>query len=243
MILERIKKTFEFQRRSVHGPVPLWGVLNGIFILYPLVFLPFWGLGLGLEVLKNPSLYKFLVIAGIVTWILNLVFLLDLKRGILTSFGTYLMYLTGHIYIIIGFGAMSGDHNFIGLKLSLPLIQSIIVIVVMSCLVNLDSEEIISQKASKFMLNFVFAPPLIISCVCIFLAIIGYEYFWGWGVSLFSMTFGHLFYATWFIIIYAYQHRNDVEETTPIKHIEVSSDMIQDKEFDRDRFRKEKKHD
>ena len=243
MILERIKKTFEFQRSKIQGPVPLWGVLNGIFILYPLVFLPFWGLGLGLEVLKNPSLYKFLVIAGIVTWILNLVFLLDLKRGILTSFGTYLMYLTGHIYIIIGFGAMSGDHNFIGLKLSLPLIQSIIVIVVMSCLVNLDSEEIISQKASKFMLNFVFAPPLIISCVCIFLAIIGYEYFWGWGVSLFSMTFGHLFYATWFIIIYAYQHRNDVEETTPIKHIEVSSDMIQDKEFDRDRFRKEKKHD
>ena len=30
MILERIKKTFELQRRSVHGPVPLWGVLNGI---------------------------------------------------------------------------------------------------------------------------------------------------------------------------------------------------------------------
>ena len=241
MILERIKKTFEFQRSKIQGPVPLWGVLNGIFILYPLVFLPFWGLGLGLEVLKNPSLYKFLVIAGIVTWILNLVFLLDLKRGILTSFGTYLMYLTGHIYIIIGFGAMSGDHNFIGLKLSLPLIQSIIVIVVMSCLVNLDSEEIISQKASKFMLNFVFAPPLIISCVCIFLAIIGYEYFWGWGVSLFSMTFGHLFYATWFIIIYAYQHRHDIEETRPIKHIEVSSDMIQNKEFDKDRFRKEVK--
>lgn len=153
------------------------------------------------------------------------------------------MYLTGHIYIIIGFGAMSGDHNFIGLKLSLPLIQSIIVIVVMSCLVNLDSEEIISQKASKVMLNFVFAPPLIISCVCIFLAIIGYEYFWGWGVSLFSMTFGHLFYATWFYIIYAYQHRHDVEETRPIKHIEVSSDLIQNKEFDKNRFKKETKHD
>ena len=241
MILERIKKFFEFQRRSVHGPVPLWGVLNGIFILYPIAFLAFFAGGL--EVLNNPTLYQTLLITGIVVWVLNLVFLLDLKRGILTSFGTYLMYLTGHIYIIIGFSAMSGDHNFIGLKLSLPLIQSIIVIVVMSCLVDLDSEEVISQKASKFMLNFVFAPPLIISCVCIFLAIIGYEYFWGWGVSLLSMTFGQFLYATWFIIIYAYQHRNDVEETTPIRHIEVSSDMIQDKEFDRDRFRKEKKHD
>jgi len=76
----------------------------------------------GLEVLKNPSLYKILLIAGIVTWILNLVFLLDLKRGILTSFGTYLMYLTGHIYAIVGFSTMSGDYSFIGLKLSLPLI-------------------------------------------------------------------------------------------------------------------------
>ena len=236
MILERIKKTFELQRRSVHGPVPLWGVLNGIFILYPLAFLFF--LAGGLEVLNNPSLYQTLLIAGIVVWILNLVFLLDLRRGILTSFGTYLMYLTGHIYIIIGFGAMSGDHNFIGLKLSLPLIQSIIVIVVMSCLVDLDSEEVISQKASKVMLNFVFAPPLIISCICIFLAIIGYEYFWGWGVSLLSMTFGHLFYATWFIIIYAYQHRHDIKETRPIKHIEVNPDMISNREFDRDRFKK-----
>ncbi len=36
------------------------------------------------------------------------------------------------------------------------------------------------------------------------------------------MTFGHLFYATWFIIIYAYQHRNDVKETRTIKHIEVT---------------------
>ena len=241
MILERIKKTFEFQRSKIQGPVPLWGVLNGIFILYPIAFLAFFAGGL--EVLNNPTLYQTLLITGIVVWVLNLVFLLDLKRGILTSFGTYLMYLTGHIYIIIGFSAMSGDHNFIGLKLSLPLIQSIIVIVVMSCLVDLDSEEVISQKASKFMLNFVFAPPLIISCVCIFLAIIGYEYFWGWGMSLLSMAFGQAVYLPWFHIIYAYQHRNDVEETTPIRHIEVSSDMIQDKEFDRDRFRKEKKHD
>ena len=234
MILERIKKYFEFQRSRIKGPVPLWGVLNGIFILYPIAFLAFFAGGL--EVLNNPTLYQGLIITGIVVWVLNLIFLIDLKRGILTSFGTYLMYLTGHIYIIIGFSAMSGDHNFIGLKLSLPLIQSIIVIVVMSCLVDLDSEEVISQKASKFMLNFVFAPPLIISCVCIFLAMIGYEYFWGWGVSLLSMTFGNLFYATWFIIIYAYQHRNDVEEETSIKHIKVNPDMISNREFDRDRF-------
>ena len=234
MILERIKKTFEFQRSRIKGPVPLLGVLNGIFILYPIAFFMF--MAGGLEVLNNPSLYQTLLITGIVIWVLNLVFLLDLKRGILTSFGTYLMYLTGHIYIIIGFSAMSGDHNFIGLKLSLPLIQSIIVIVVMSCLVDLDSEEVISQKASKVMLNFVFAPPLIISCVCIFLAMFGYEYFWGWGLSLLSMTFGHLFYATWFIIIYAYQHRNDVEAETSIKHIEVNPDMISNREFDRDRF-------
>ena len=234
MILERIKKTFELQRRSVHGPVPLWGVLNGIFILYPLAFLFF--LAGGLEVLNNPSLYQTLLIAGIVVWILNLVFLLDLRRGILTSFGTYLMYLTGHIYIIIGFGAMSGDHNFIGLKLSLPLIQSIIVIVVMSCLVDLDSEEIISQKASKFMVNFLLAPPLILSCICIFLAMIGYDYFMGWGMSLLSMAFGQAVYLPWFHIIYAYQHRYDVEEETSIKHIKVNPDMISNREFDRDRF-------
>ena len=236
MILERIKKTFEFQRSRIKGPVPLWGVLNGIFILYPLVFTGFWLAGL--RILKNPALHQGLIITGIVVWILNLVFLLDLRRGILTSFGTYLMYLTGHVYAIIAFNSLSGDHSFIGLKLSLPLIQSIIVIVVMSCLVNLDSEEIISQKASKVMLNFVFAPPLILSCICIFLAMIGYDYFMGWGMSLFSMTFGHLFYATWFIIIYAYQHRHDVKETRTIKHIEVNPDLISNREFDRDRFKK-----
>ena len=241
MILERIKKTFEFQRSKIKGPVPLWGVLNGIFILYPIAFFMF--MAGGLEVLKNEDLYQGLLIAGIVVWVLNLVFLVDLRRGILTSFGTYLMYLTGHIYIIIGFSAMSGDHNFIGLKLSLPLIQSIIVIVVMSCLVDLDSEEIISQKASKFMVNFLLAPPLILSCVCIFLAMFGYEYFWGWGMSLLSMAFGQAVYLPWFYIIYAYQHRHDIEETRPIKHIEVSSDMIQNKEFDRDRFRKVTKDD
>ena len=241
MILERIKKTFEFQRSKIKGPVPLWGVLNGIFILYPIAFFMF--MAGGLEVLKNEDLYQGLLITGIVVWVLNLVFLLDLKRGILTSFGTYLMYLTGHIYIIIGFGAMSGDHNFIGLKLSLPLIQSIIVIVVMSFLVDLVSEEVISQKASKFMVNFLLAPPLILSCVCIFLAMFGYEYFWGWGASLLSMAFGQAVYLPWFYIIYAYQHRHDVEETRPIKHIEVSSDLIQNKEFDKNRFKKEKKHD
>ena len=241
MILERIKKTFEFQRSRIKGPVPLWGVLNGIFILYPISFLAFFAGGL--EVLNNPSLYQGLIMTGIVVWVLNLVFLLDLKRGILTSFGTYLMYLTGHIYIIIGSGAMSGDHNFIGLKLSLPLIQSIIVIAVMSCLVDLDSEEVISQKASKVMLNFVFAPPLIISCVCIFLAMFGYEYFWGWGASLLSMAFGQAVYLPWFYIIYAYQHRHDIEETRPIKHIKVNPDMISNREFDSDRFKKEKKHD
>ena len=236
MILERIKKTFELQRRSVHGPVPLWGVLNGIFILYPISFLAFFAGGL--EVLNNPSLYQGLIITGIVVWVLNLVFLLDLRRGILTSFGTYLMYLTGHIYAIIGFSAMSGDHSFLGLKIFLPLIFSIIMNIVMSLMVDLDSEEILSEKATKNFYNFVFGPPMILSFICVFLAIIGYEYFWGWGMSLFFMIFGPYLYRTWFYIIYAYQHRNDVEQTRPIKHIEVSSDLIQNKEFDRDRFKK-----
>ena len=234
MILERIKKTFELQRRSVHGPVPLWGVLNGIFIIYPIAFLAFFAGGL--EVLKNEDLYQGLLIAGIVVWILNLVFLLDLRRGILTSFGTYLMYLTGHFYAIIGFSAMSGDHSFLGLKIFLPLIFSIIMNIVMSLMVDLDSEEILPEKASKNFYNLVFGPPMILSFICVFLAIIGYEYFWGWGMSLFFMIFGPYLYRTWFYIIYAYQHRNDVEEETSIKHIKVNPDMISNREFDRDRF-------
>jgi len=234
MILERIKKTFELQRRSVHGPVALWGVLNGIFILYPISFLAFFAGGL--EVLNNPSLYQGLIITGIVVWVLNLVFLLDLRRGILTSFGTYLMYLTGHIYAIIGTSAMSGDHSFLGLKIFLPLIFSIIMNIVMSLMVDLDSEEILSEKASKNFYNFLFGPPVILSLCFIFLAIIGYEYFWGWGASLLFMFFGPALYRTWFYIIYAYQHRYDVEEETSIKHIKVNPDLISNREFDRDRF-------
>jgi len=241
MILERIKKTFEFQRSKIKGPVPLWGVLNGIFILYPLAFLFF--LAGGLEVLKNEDLYQGLLIAGIVVWVLNLVFLLDLKRGILTSFGTYLMYLTGHVYTIIGFSSLSGDHNFIVLKLSLPLIYALVIIIVMSCLVDLDSEEIISEKAGKIMLNYVMGPPLILSTCFILVGVFGYDFLMGWGVSLLLMVFGQFLYASWFVIIYAYQHRHDIEETRPIKHIEVSSDLIQNKEFDKNRFKKEKKHD
>ena len=234
MILERIKKYFEFQRSRIKGPVPLWGVLNGIFILYPIAFFMF--MAGGLEVLKNPSLHRGLIITGIVVWVLNLVFLLDLKRGILTSFGTYLMYLTGHVYTIIGFSSLSGDHNFIVLKLSLPLIYALVIIIVMSCLVDLDSEEIISEKAGKIMLNFVVGPIILLALCFIFLAIIGYGFLMGWGVSLFLMIFGSALYQTWFIIIYAYQHRNDVEEETSIKHIKVNPDMISNREFDRDRF-------
>ena len=241
MILERIKKFFEFQRRSVHGPVPLWGVLNGIFILYPIAFFMF--MAGGLEVLKNEDLYQGLLITGIVVWVLNLVFLLDLKRGVLTSFGTYLMYLTGHVYTIIGFSSLSGDHNFIVLKLSLPLIYAILIIIIMSCLVDLDSEEIISEKAGKIMLNYVMGPPLILSTCFILVGVFGYDFLMGWGVSLLLMIFGQFLYASWFVIIYVYQHRHDIEETRPIKHIEVSSDLIQNKEFDKNRFKKETKHD
>lgn len=241
MILERIKKTFEFQRSKIKGPVPLWGVLNGIFILYPIAFFMF--MAGGLEVLKNEDLYQGLLIAGIVVWVLNLVFLLDLKRGILTSFGTYLMYLTGHVYTIIGFSSLSGDHNFIVLKLSLPLIYALVIIIVMSCLVDLDSEEIISERAGKIMLNYVMGPPLILSTCFILVGVFGYDFLMGWGVSLLLMVFGQFLYASWFVIIYAYQHRHDIEETRPIKHIEVSSDLIQNKEFDKNRFKKEKKHD
>ena len=241
MILERIKKYFEFQRSRIKGPVPLWGVLNGIFILYPIAFFMF--MAGGLEVLKNEDLYQGLLIAGIVVWVLNLVFLLDLKRGILTSFGTYLMYLTGHVYTIIGFSSLSGDHNFIVLKLSLPLIYALVIIIVMSCLVDLDSEEIISEKAGKIMLNYVMGPPLILSTCFILVGVFGYDFLMGWGVSLLLMVFGQFLYASWFVIIYAYQHRHDIEETRPIKHIEVSSDLIQNKEFDKNRFKKEKKHD
>ena len=166
MILERIIKSFEFQRKGIHGPVPLWGVLNGIFILYPIAFFMF--MAGGLEVLKNEDLYQGLLITGIVVWVLNLVFLLDLKRGILTSFGTYLMYLTGHVYAILSFSAMSGDYSFIGLKIFLPLIFSIIMNIVMSWMVDLDSEEILSDKAVKNVYNFLFGPPMFLSLCCVF---------------------------------------------------------------------------
>ena len=192
----------------------------------------------GLEVLKNEDLYQGLLIAGIVVWVLNLVFLLDLKRGILTSFGTYLMYLTGHVYTIIGFSSLSGDHNFIVLKLSLPLIYALVIIIVMSCLVDLDSEEIISEKAGKIMLNYVMGPPLILSTCFILVGVFGYDFLMGWGVSLLLMVFGQFLYASWFVIIYAYQHRHDIEETRPIKHIKVNPDMISNREFDSDRFKK-----
>ena len=236
MILERIKKTFEFQRSRIKGPVPLWGVLNGIFILYPIAFFMF--MAGGLEVLNNPSLYQTLLITGIVIWVLNLVFLLDLKRGILTSFGTYLMYLTGHVYAIIAFSSLSGDHSFISLKIFLPLIFAIIVVIVGTCLVNLDSEEILSEKAIKNVYNFLFGPPVILSLCFIFLGMIGYDYFMGWGMSLLFMIFGPYLYRTWLYIIYAYQHRHYVEETASIKHIKVNPDMISNREFDRDRFKK-----
>lgn len=108
----------------------------------------------------------------------------------------------------------------------------------MSCLVDLDSEEIISEKAGKIMLNFVVGPIILLSLCFIFLAIIGYNFLMGWGVSLLLMIFGSALYQTWFIIIYAYQHRHDVEETRPIKHIKVNPDMISNREFDSDRFKK-----
>ena len=113
----------------------------------------------------------------------------------------------------------------------------------MSCLVDLDSEEIISEKAGKIMLNYVMGPPLILSTCFILVGVFGYVFLMGWGVSLLLMVFGQFLYASWFVIIYAYQHRHDIEETRPIKHIEVSSDLIQNKEFDKNRFKKEKKHD
>ena len=212
------------------------GGIKWDFILYPIAFFMF--MAVGLEILKNEDLYQGLLIAGIVVWILNLVFLLDLRRGILTSFGTYLMYLIGHVLATISYSAMRGDHSFISLKIFLPLIFAIIVVIVGTCLVNLDSEEILSEKAVKNIYNFLFGPPVILSLCFIFLAIIGYEYFWGWGMSLLFMIFGPYLYRTWFYIIYAYQHRHDIEQTRPIKHIEVSSDLIQNKEFDRDRFKK-----
>ena len=59
------------------------------------------------------------------------------------------MYLTGHIYAIIGFSAMSGDHSFLGLKIFLPLIFSIIMNIVMSLMVDLDSEEIFIRKGRQ----------------------------------------------------------------------------------------------
>ena len=85
------------------------GVLNGIFILYPilLAFLQ------GIEGTQQSSFVSRLDYYRNCCLGFKSGILLDLRRGILTSFGTYLMYLTGHIYIIIGTSAMSGDHSFL----------------------------------------------------------------------------------------------------------------------------------
>lgn len=165
-MIKRIKKSFEFQQRGVHGPIPLWGVLCGIFIFYPLVFAIFWAVGL--QVLKNRFLYQNLIVIGNVVWILNLFFLLDFKKGILTSFGTYLMYITGIIFSIVGFSGMGKDYNFIGLKISLAFLYMVVVILIQASVVNLDSQEIFTPASINKIYNFVLGPPVILSIVCFF---------------------------------------------------------------------------
>lgn len=60
------------------------------------------------------------------------------------------------------------------------------------------------------------------------------------------MTFLLMFYSpalyrTWFYIIYAYKHRNDVKKAVTSSYLGVSQDLIKNQEFDENRFKKEVK--
>jgi len=202
---KRFHRTLIDILNNAKGPVPMWGTLTQIFVIFPLIMFMFF---MTANSLVNQYVFSSINIIAVVLELLSFVIILmsKLQSNFATGLITYIMgvvtYITGP-FAVIGLG---GGEQFLLFQLFVILLYPIIIFLLMLLLGGVDGQQVLKEKV----ISVIFGIPGAIIVISVILLILIGNPAASWLLFGLQLLFSPFLFLSWGYILYPLRHRSNV---------------------------------
>ena len=202
---KRFHRTLIDILNNAKGPVPMWGTLTQVFVIFPLIMFMFF---MTANSLINQYFFSSINIIAVVLELLSFIIILmsKLQSNFATGLITYIMGVVTYItapFAVIGLG---GGEQFLLFQLFVILLYPIIIFLLMLLLGGVDGQQVLKQKV----ISVIFGIPGAIIVISVILLILIGNPAASWLLFGLQLLFSPLLFLSWGYILYPLRHRSNV---------------------------------
>ena len=202
---KRFHRTLIDILNNAKGPVPMWGTLTQVFVIFPLIMFMFF---MASNSLVNHYVFNSINIIAVVLELLSFVIILmsKLQSNFATGLITYIMGVVTYItapFAVIGLG---GGEQFLLFQLFVILLYPIIIFLLMLLLGGVDGQQVLKEKV----ISVIFGIPGAIIVISVILLILIVNPAASWLLFGLQLLFSPLLFLSWGYILYPLRHRSNV---------------------------------
>jgi len=202
---KRFHRTLIDILNNAKGPVPMWGTLTQIFVIFPLIMFMFF---MTANSLVNQYVFSSINIIAVVLELLSFVIILmsKLQSNFATGLITYIMGVVTYItapFAVIGLG---GGEQFLLFQLFAIFLYPIIIFLLMLLLGGVDGQQVLKEKV----ISVIFGIPGAIIVISVILLILIGNPAASWLLFGLQLLFSPFLFLSWGYILYPLRHRSDV---------------------------------
>ena len=202
---KRFHRTFVDILNNAKGPVPMWGTLTQVFVIFPLIMFMFF---MTANSLVNQYVFSSINIIAVVLELLSFVIILmsKLQSNFATGLITYIMgvvtYITGPFAVI----GLCGGKQFLLFHLFAIFLYPIIIFLLMLLLGGVDGQQVLKEKV----ISVIFGIPGAIVVISVILLILIGNPAASWLLFGLQLLFSPFLFLSWGYILYPLRHRSNV---------------------------------
>ena len=202
---KRFHRTLIDILNNAKGPVPMWGTLTQVFVIFPLIMFMFF---MTANSLINQYFFSSINIIAVVLELFSFIIILmsKLQSKFATGLMTYIMGVVTYItapFAVIGLG---GGEQFLLFQLFVILLYPIIIFLLMLLLGGVDGQQVLKQKV----ISVIFGIPGAIIVISVILLILIGNPAASWLLFGLQLLFSPLLFLSWGYILYPLRHRSNV---------------------------------
>ncbi|QQQ35646.1 hypothetical protein [Streptococcus mitis] len=202
---KRFHRTLIDILNNAKGPVPMWGTLTQIFVIFPLIMFMFF---MTANSLVNQYVFSSINIIAVVLELLSFVIILmsKLQSNFATGLITYIMGVVTYItapFAVIGLG---GGEQFLLFQLFVILLYPIIIFLLMLLLGGVDGQQVLKEKV----ISVIFGISGAIIVISVILLILIGNPAASWLLFGLQLLFSPFLFLSWGYILYPLRHRSNV---------------------------------
>ena len=202
---KRFHRTLIDILNNAKGPVPMWGTLTQVFVIFPLIMFMFF---MASNSLVNQYVFNSINIIAVVLELFSFIIILmsKLQSNFATGLITYIMGVVTYItapFAVIGLG---GGEQFLLFQLFVILLYPIIIFLLMLLLGGVNGQQVLKQKV----ISVIFGIPGAIIVISVILLILIGNPAAAWLLFGLQLLFSPLLFLSWGYILYPLRHRSDV---------------------------------